>query len=117
MFVPERERSCRAGGYTGWLGIVKQNSVVTEGTFSGNPFFKIKLWHFIWASLITVAAADAPFLVNYHISAGQLGDSPDRANAGAGRLNSVLASPVFIGLLLTVFGIGTQVNHNPIVGG
>jgi hypothetical protein len=67
--------------------------------------------------LITVAAADASFLVNHYISPGQLGNGPDRTDAGAGRLNAMLASPVFISPLLTVFGIGPEIDHNPILGG
>jgi hypothetical protein len=53
--------------------------------------------------LITVAAADAFFLIDNYIPSRQLDDSPDWTDAGAGRLNAVLAGPVIISPLLSVF--------------
>jgi hypothetical protein len=84
-------------------------------TFSGNPFFKVKSGYFEWTGLIAVAAADAPFLIDYYISPGQLSNSPYRADAGASRLNAVLARPVFINRLFAVFRIGPEIDHKPVV--
>ena len=90
---------------------------MAKGAFAGNPCFKVKSGYFEWTGLIAVAAADTPFLVDYYISPGQLSNSPYRADAGASRLNAVLAGPVFIKRLFAVFGIGPEINYNPVVGG
>jgi hypothetical protein len=84
--------------------------------FPGDTLAKIKPRDFERAGLKAVSATDALFFVDDHRPLGKLGNGPDRANSGTGRLDAVLTGPVHIGLSQAVFGVDEQIDHGPVIG-
>jgi hypothetical protein len=116
MLIVEAERSDGTGGHTGWFHIVEQrSSVVAHVTFSGDPFFKIEPGYFVRTGLKAVAATDALLFIDDNRAPVQLGNGPNRADPGTGRLYAMLTSPVVISLTHAVFVVDEQIDHHPVV--
>ena len=84
-------------------------------TFAGNPFVKVKLRHLPGTSLKAITASYALFFVDDHRAMGQLFDGRYWTDTDACRFIAMLAGPVQIGMLCTVFGVVTQIDNHPVL--
>jgi hypothetical protein len=85
-------------------------------TFSGDPLFKIKPGDLERAGLKAIPAPDAFALIDDHWSFGQFGNGLDRTDPGTRWSYSVMAGPVFVGLLGLILAVDAEVDHDPVVG-
>jgi hypothetical protein len=83
--------------------------------FAGDTLVKVELGHIPGAGLKAVAAADALFLVDDYRAVGQLCDGGHWTDAHTGRLDAVLAGPLNIVPLGTIFCIGAQIDYLPVI--
>jgi hypothetical protein len=83
--------------------------------FAGDALVKVELGHLPGAGLKAVAAADALFFINNDCAVRQLGDGRHRTDALTGRPDAVLAGPLNIVPLGTIFGIDTQIDYLPVI--
>jgi hypothetical protein len=115
VFIVESERTHRTGGHTGRFLIIKQGSVIAKMAFAGDALVKVELGHLPGAGLKAVATADALFFIDDHRAMGQLGYGGHRTDADTGGLDAMLAGPLHIVPLGTIFSIDTQIDYLPVI--